>query len=722
MKFRTLCVISLCAVVSSASAQPPLAERVPAQWSFYVGWSGRTIPFEGSMMGQLLNEPAIGDIFGAIHQAAMENLHHEPELRTFEYAWELASIAWQHQVAIAADIAPGEEEPVIRAALLIEVGRDKPQFVEHLDALVEVLGEEIPFDQASAAGVSYRTMPINPDMQLSFGFMETVFFAYLGPEGPRELLELEQTASLAGSEDFQRRMAAVNGEDVQLAFHIAAEALAERLGPQAAEVADIDLQKILTATGLDGVSAVAGTVRIVDRGMYTKCRIFSPAPHRGVLSLLDGAELANSDLAAVPADADYVWAGNISAESAYAELRSCLAEYDADAAAEMTEAIEQFEQEMELSLQADLLAPMGDTWVLASAPSYGGFLTGTLLTVELKDSAKFANTLGSLQQMLSPLLESTGSASGILTTSADRTEINYVAVAGSDFFLPVAPAWAVGESKFYLAGWPQIIEAAVIGHAQGALTESAEYLSAREKIQGTPSILSYTNTPNILRQVYSSGLFMWTMGANALSGLADVQARPDWLPALPALQKYLWPQISAVSSDEDGITFESYGSLPGVGALGSVTATPLTTAAVLPALGKARANARRVVSLTNLRGIGVAMHMYVAEHGDTLPPDLSTLVEEGHISEDMLTSPVGDRELDDGESDYVYSYPGLRLAEISNHSEFVLVYERPENYDGRGTNVLFADGHVERLDRWEFDQALRRTEEAVEDIKGPEDF
>ncbi|MFW6065755.1 MAG: hypothetical protein ACOC9S_02950, partial [Planctomycetota bacterium] len=535
MKLRILCVVLLCAFASSASAEPPLAERVPAQWAFYLGWSGRTIPFEGSMLGQLLNEPAVSSVFETIHQAATDELQSPAEQEAFEHAWQLGAIAWQHPAAVTANTRLREEKQIWQVAVLIDVGRDKPQFAEHLDALVEALDDEFPLEQASAGGVTFRTATIAPDLRLSFGFMDELFFAYAGPDDPRELIELDSDSALASDESFQQRMAAVNGEDVQLAFHVDVNALTERLGPEWREQTGLELKNLLTATGLDRVSAVAGTTRIVDRGMYTRSRIFSPAEHRGVLSLLAGNELDNGELAAVPADADFVWAGNISAESVYAELQRCLDEYDTEIAEDFAGGVEQFENETELSLQTDVLAPLGDTWVLASAPSYGGFLTGTVLTVKLDDAERFGATVQHLEDRFRPMLENSGG--GLLTTPAQRGEISYLTMARRDFVLPLAPAWAVGENKFYIAGWPQVIKAAMQGTDQRPLTESSEYRSAREKIQGTPSILSYTNTPKVLRQTYQWWLLGWTAGANALSGQAGIQARPDWLPALRTLQK-----------------------------------------------------------------------------------------------------------------------------------------------------------------------------------------
>jgi prepilin-type processing-associated H-X9-DG protein len=744
MRARILCLLAVCAVVPAAAAQP-LADRLPADEVLYVGWAGRSMPFEGSMLGQLLNEPAVGSLFGTLYQAAEQNLDSEPDRELFRHGWALAAIAWQHPAALTMDLRAGETEPAPEGLLLMDLGRDKPRFAEHVDALGARLAEQMPVEQGNLGGVSYRSIPVPDVGEVSFGFLENLFFVRLGPGGPQGLVGLEPAASLAQNADFQRRMAAVGGEDVQIAFHLDAAALERRVAELFGEQTANDVQKAMTAMGLDGVSAVAGTTRIVDRGMYTRSRIFSPAPHRGMLSLLAGAELTDEDLAAVPADADFVCAANVSAAEAYVELRRAVRENGGPEAEEqMLEAVGQFEQSMGVSLTDDVLAPLGDTWVMASAPSYGGFVTGTVVTVELTDAPKMKQTVAAIEDQLRPLVgpatrpetdpEPVGPVR-LQTTTVDRTEIHYLNSASSDVLLPVAPAWVVGEDKLYVAGFPQVAAAAAGGAPERPLADSPAYQAAREHIQRRPSVLCYVNTPKVLRQTYHWLLIGWTTGANALAGFANVPARPDWLPSLPALEKYLWPQVTAVSADEDGITFESYGSLPGGALFGSPVLSPATPAAVVPALAHARAKARRVVSMTNLRGIGIAMQMYAAEHDEELPPDFAVLVEGQYVSappepgrESIFTSPAGDRRpgFRDGEMvgecDYVYAHRGLRLTDIRYPGSFVVAYERPENYDGKGTVVLFADGHAEWLDREHYDSAMRETERMLNDRKGGEDF
>jgi len=53
----------------------------------------------------------------------------------------MARIAWQHPAAAALiDLKKGEREPQPTAALLIDLGKDKPAFAKHLAAAATVRG------------------------------------------------------------------------------------------------------------------------------------------------------------------------------------------------------------------------------------------------------------------------------------------------------------------------------------------------------------------------------------------------------------------------------------------------------------------------------------------------------------------------------------------------------------------------------------------------------
>lgn len=108
------------------------------------------------------------------------------------------------------------------------------------------------------------------------------------------------------------------------------------------------------------------------------------------------------------------------------------------------------------------------------------------------------------------------------------------------------------------------------------------------------------------------------------------------------------------------------------------------------------------------------MMLYANDQDDTLPPDLKALIDGGAISRKSLISPLDEdiefnENSDEPQSSYLFIAPGLKMSAADRPSEVIIVYEKPENYDGEGTNALFLDGHVEFIHSFMFDEKLERT-------------
>jgi prepilin-type processing-associated H-X9-DG protein len=108
---------------------------------------------------------------------------------------------------------------------------------------------------------------------------------------------------------------------------------------------------------------------------------------------------------------------------------------------------------------------------------------------------------------------------------------------------------------------------------------------------------------------------------------------------------------------------------------------------LLPSLNRAREQAQRVKCASNLRQIGQAAQLFANDHNGNFPdtaapgPDSKTqasnLRSGGHLS---------------------YVYVGKGLSAVTGPGatgKAVVAYEPLTNHANAGTNVLFADGHVE---------------------------
>lgn len=118
---------------------------------------------------------------------------------------------------------------------------------------------------------------------------------------------------------------------------------------------------------------------------------------------------------------------------------------------------------------------------------------------------------------------------------------------------------------------------------------------------------------------------------------------------------------------------------------------------LLPALHKAREQARAVACMSNARQIGMGVIMYAQEHRGHLPPDLSAV--RPYLSRaDVFTCPgAAQHGGAAGSNSYVYVRPADRMRDIRNPAGAVIMYEPLANHGGRSMTVLYADGHAVRL-------------------------
>ncbi len=624
-------VAGLTGTVMSAA---PLADKVPENAIAYVGWSGRSLTFNGSMFGQLLAEPGVKDLFGAIRTAAgkgLESTGEQDAPAMFESVWAMAAIAWQKPSAaalldISVPAGPGEgaaagpDESVPVGVVLIDLQKDKAAFDAHLQKLLGLIGKENKLSQAAVGNLSYHGFT-TPAGKCAMGYVGSVFFISLGDGVPIKVASVVngKAKSLANLAKFKAAMKEVAGEQVQMAYYADVPrilTIAEKLTPMPpATTAPADqsqFRKIIKAMGIDGVTAIAGASNIVDRGFHEKCRIFSPAPHRGVLMPAAGKPLGAAALSGIPDDADYVAAINLDPAKVLAEIKRIAAAIDPNAGEQVEGMLSAACEQLGLDIEKDLLTHMGDQWTLVSAPSLGGTLTGTAVIVQLKDAEKFSAALAKLEAQivkiasgLAPttmsvdltgdevppgirgepiVLPAREATASIRKYKSGEIEVHYFAMPG-DILIPVAPAWAVHKGKFYLAAFPQVVAALAGGTTQKPLAQSAAFASFRKRLSPNASALSYTNTPSLVRRFYGAVLLGGTAGINMLGKFAP-SIKPEMLPPLPKVEKYVWPQIAAISSDAKGITIESYGSMPS--SVISMVQSGINAGVLMPTLQKTR--------------------------------------------------------------------------------------------------------------------------------------
>ncbi len=136
----------------------------------------------------------------------------------------------------------------------------------------------------------------------------------------------------------------------------------------------------------------------------------------------------------------------------------------------------------------------------------------------------------------------------------------------------------------------------------------------------------------------------------------------------------------------------------------------LVSAIMLPSLGRARQTANQVKCASNMRQIGMAILLYSNENGGAYPNSLDQLLLTQDVTSEIFVCPSsGDTKATGANPQavaadmasgkhlsYVYVGKGMTDNTVLSDAQFVVVaYEPLTNHTNAGTNMLYADGHVD---------------------------
>jgi prepilin-type processing-associated H-X9-DG protein len=146
----------------------------------------------------------------------------------------------------------------------------------------------------------------------------------------------------------------------------------------------------------------------------------------------------------------------------------------------------------------------------------------------------------------------------------------------------------------------------------------------------------------------------------------------------------------------------------------SLLLVPLLISILLPSLSRARELSKRLVCASNLRAIGTSILIYASEQEGQFPNDLQVLVDGGEVMPKQMLCPSSGGNVGDRGWSYVY-IPGQTGADDSRN---VLAYEKAENHDKEGANVLFLGGHVEFIKPYSrVEQMVAETKQRIAEAK-----
>ncbi len=511
-------------------------------------------------------------------------------------------------------------------------------------------------------------------------------------------------ASLAGSAAMKSALGPITpSSGAGMVFFADVRALVEQFAkPGLAAAAENEpwAARLMDALRIEGVQSIyAQTIAGEDTSSQTFVRL--EGPRRGLLKLLDQKPLSEDDLKLLPAGLYWGSVSNLDLLALWNEAQSVIESVNPDLLPQVEGGLSAARAVVGFSITDDLLPALGDTWALFDTPAHGGFYgSGTVLVAEANDAKRLNGILLRLVEILTPILAQQGVQLSANEVESGARTVHYVVIGGVPS--PVAPAWTFADGRFVFGLLPQTVAIAadeIDPATRGPRLIDDAGVRAALAASSDPLIgFDTADTHYLMHMVHG----LLTHGVAALASMSP--QKPEALARLPHLSTFLkGPRYSSSTArtTADGVLYETRGASL---AAGSAAAVAVLISVLLPSLSRAREQAKRVKSMSNLRQIGMGLHMYAVDNQDRFPDSLQALLDKQYLQgEDVLRSPL---QPDQGAVSYVY-IPGLQLTRLQRPAQTIVAYEKIASNEG--THVLFADAHVRWMSYYEFREALEET-------------
>ena len=717
MRSRLISPLAILSCLAFVAAPPaahaqPLADRLPADTVVYVGWAGADglgSQYKDSHLKALLeasNFPKFIDDFlpKVIERARQE----EPELRDALAGVGSFGPFWHRPCALAFggfDLN-NADQPIPRFLFVCNApGKDGDALRKQFDAMVQqglrAAGADAP------QGTPIKSFRAGDLVGLSTGY-----------DQPEKMVAGGGNA-LSNSAAFKATIARV-GKEPALALYVDAEAAIKQVNQAVEKSGNAHVSetwpRVREALGLDGLKRVVFAQGFDGKDWGTQCFVEAPAPRKGLVAMLDAGPVSDEMLKVVPATSTLAGVSRFDFARLIDEVRGAIEKVDENAAAQFDAGLNQLQAVLAMDVKRDLLAALGDEWAYYTDPMTGGRgAMGFVIVNHLRDAEKVEQSLNRIGQLAQGIAAQQGPDAkvnvAIRQTKAGDVTVKYVA---SPMF---TPSWAIHGGNLYFGIYPQVVASAA-AHASrgGGLLDNKDFVALRQRLLAgagggaRASSVQFMDLPKTAPSSYQTWLLVSSLAR--FGDVMGIESPAMLFPTMDVLMQHLSPAGSVSWTDDAGWHMRAVSPFPGstllaadTGGMMSMQSSALMASILLPSLNRAREQANRVKSASNLRQIGQGVMMFANENKGKFPREIGQLPATQDLTADVFVNPrkgtsSPPRDANAGEaaaawvrqnSDYEYVGAGKDYRAATDE---IVAYEKPDGLSD-GINILFADGHVE---------------------------
>ncbi len=687
------------AAAASSSAQN-LVTRLPDDVFGFVATSGGDAlkpAFEKTIMGRIWYDPAVQSFIGEIRKEVLSKMERQiPDpnaAKMVELIRNNVRLALSRPIIVGAAQKPAEQGPPIYAFAILEAGPRRGELAAALTQLETLAGDEI--SEVTIGSAKMHGPKDSGDVPV-----------YWGWAGGYLVVAINDGTGLAMQHLTSPRSAPVPQFDKvpdagdALAVHVDCQKIAgifsaiaqqegksEDLGIAAAVIKQLGLNSVKTITvrtGFDGPDVVGNSF------------IEAPQPHTGLLANYKPADMAMFDM--VDPGAVNAMVTNCRPVELYDTIMSAVKIAAGEDFAEVEKAIAEAENEMKIKIRAGLLTSLSGEMTGYALPGIsmqmpvGGFV----LIAKLKDARMLEETMTALGKYAAE------KSDGMVQVSSQAQNGRTVHTWG---ILPLAmaqmmPTWTIVGDKLIIASNPQFCSRAAeqITNGTNSIRNTPGFKQATANLPGDIVSLRYSDSKVQFTQLMTVLQQFWPIAT--MMAAKEEMKLPFVLPNLSHIAADMGPSCQYARFDAQGF----YGRYRGTGieaSMGAVAGAAFGAGVAMPALARTRQQARRTVSMSNLKQLGLTVIMYADDHNGALP-DSFEQAKNYYRNPKILESPLKPKDFD-GPS-YIY----IAGQNTSMPPGNIVVYENP-GYCRDGLTVLFLDGHVEWIKPEQFLNNLEAT-------------
>jgi hypothetical protein len=326
-----------------------------------------------------------------------------------------------------------------------------------------------------------------------------------------------------------------------------------------AKAAHNDVDKLLSETGLDGITSVtlfSGFDGAAEHGIM---ELELSGERHGVLRLLTGKPFKLADVPVLPADAISWSMTNFDPKVAYDEgLRTAEAVVRIAAADELPklkEFLKQLDEGLGVSVRKDLLEALGDRYVQYNSPTDGALFFGQTFLIQVKDPAK-------LETALEQAIKGFGKTANMEVSTKKRTyhgaTLHEVHVRQQGFFL--LPTYTIHKGWLAFSYYPQAVQSYVL-RADGQLPAWKPDAHTREALAKLPQefvSISVADPRPMVKQLLALAPLI---GAGVNSALPDSKFDVGLIPNGHEATRHLFPNVAVGTVDDHALRLETRASL-----------------------------------------------------------------------------------------------------------------------------------------------------------------